>query len=129
MAAGRLAAAPLGVRVHTSPICLIPKPHCPGKFHLIVDLSAPRGFSVNDGIDLNLCSLEYATIDQAAAMVRRAGRGALMAKLDHSAAYRRIPVHFDNSLLLGLEWQGTVLASYQDAKEECLVHTVCTCTH
>ena len=108
MAAGRLAATPLGVKVHTSPIGLIPKPHCPGKFRLIVDLSAPRGFSVNDGIDPNLCSLEYATIDKAAAMVRRAGRGALMAKLDLSAAYRRIPVHFNDSLLLGLEWQGTV---------------------
>ena len=40
-------------RVHTRPIGLIPKPHCPGKFHLIVDLSAPKGFSVNDGIDFN----------------------------------------------------------------------------
>ena len=41
-------------------------------------------------------------------MVRRAGQGVLMAKLDLSAAYRRVPVHYNDSLLLGLEWQGTV---------------------
>ena len=36
-------------------IGLIPKPHQPGKFRLIVDLSAPVGSSVSDGIALDLC--------------------------------------------------------------------------
>ena len=31
-----------------SPISLIPKPHQPGKWRLIVDLSLPCGASVND---------------------------------------------------------------------------------
>ena len=35
---------------HSSPIGLIPKPHHPGKWRLIVDLSSPRGSSVNDCI-------------------------------------------------------------------------------
>ena len=63
-----------------NPIGLIPKPHQPGKFRLIVDLSAPVGFSVNDGIASDLCSLEYASVDQAARLVARCGREALMAK-------------------------------------------------
>ena len=33
-----------------SPMGLIPKPHQPGKWRLIVDLSSPRGASVNDAI-------------------------------------------------------------------------------
>ncbi len=46
----KLTAAPPRCGVHTSPIGIIPKPHQPGKFRLIVDLSAPSGYSVNDGI-------------------------------------------------------------------------------
>lgn len=37
-------------QVHTSRIGVIPKKHQPGKFRLIVDLSSPRGKSVNDRI-------------------------------------------------------------------------------
>ena len=36
--------------VRWNPIGIIPKPHQPGKFRLIVDLSAPASSSVNDGI-------------------------------------------------------------------------------
>ena len=90
---GRLAIAPSPLGTHTSPLGLIPKPHQPGKFRLIVDLSAPHGSSVNDGIDPSLCSLEYATVDQAAILARQTGPGALMSKLDRSSAYRRVPVH------------------------------------
>ena len=34
--------------VQTNPIGLIPKPHQPGKWRLIVDLSSPAGMSIND---------------------------------------------------------------------------------
>ena len=54
-------APPLGV-VHTNPIGIIPKPHQPGKFHLIVDLSAPNGHSVNDSIPSDICSIQYASV-------------------------------------------------------------------
>ena len=43
----------------------IPKPHQPGKWRIIVDLSYPKGVSVNDGISQELCSLAYASIDDA----------------------------------------------------------------
>ena len=44
---------------------VIPKPHQPGKWRLILDLSDPEGNSVNDGIEPDLCSLTYASIDDA----------------------------------------------------------------
>ncbi len=36
--------------VHISPMGLVPKPHQPNKFRLIVDLSSPSNKSVNDRI-------------------------------------------------------------------------------
>ena len=39
---------------HCNPIGMIPKNHQPGKFRLIVNLSAPEGSSVNDAISSDL---------------------------------------------------------------------------
>ena len=36
-----------------------------GKWRLIVDLSAPEGHSVNDGIRREWCSLTYVSVDDA----------------------------------------------------------------
>ena len=111
VSAGRLVIADEPDKVRRNPIGAIPKPNQPGKFRLIVDLSAPQGASVNDGIDATLCSLEYASVEQAAKLVKHLGRGALMGKLDLSSAYRRVPVHPEDQHLLGLEWQGV---TYKD---------------
>ena len=43
---------------HINGFGIIPKPHQPGKYRLIVDLPHPRGASVNDGIERELCSGE-----------------------------------------------------------------------
>ena len=110
VAAGRLVAS-TSPATRRNTIGIIPKPHQPGKFRLIVDLSAPQGNSVNDGIHLQLCSLEYVTVDQAARRVARYGRGALVAKTDLQAAYRYVPVHPRDQHLIGLEWGGR---TYQD---------------
>ena len=80
-------------RIHVIRFGVIPKLHQPGKWRLIVDLSAPRGFSVNDGIPLELCSLSYASVDEAVQRIMGYSRGALLAKLDIESAYRIIPVH------------------------------------
>lgn len=37
----------------------------------------------------------------------RAGTGALLAKADIKSAYRLVPVHPDDRMLLGVEWQGS----------------------
>ena len=86
---------------------VIPKPHKPGKWRLITDLSSPKGASVNDRINSRFCSL---SIDDAVRMVQRLGRGSVLAKFDLEAAYRIIPVHPQDRLLLYMIWQGELFA-------------------
>ena len=105
VAAGRLVES-TDPSVRRNPIGIIPKPNQPGKFRLIVDLSAPMGHSVNDGISPTLCSLKYLMVDQAARAVAECGQGTLMAKVDLHSAYRHVPVHSGDQHLLGLEWKG-----------------------
>ena len=71
-----------------------------------MDLSAPQGHSVNDGISKELCSLHYSSLDDAAAKVAELGQGALLAKMDIRQAYRNIPVAPEDKPLLGLRWNG-----------------------
>ena len=97
------------LRVHLSPFGVIPKRGQPDKWRLINDLSAPVGRSVNDGIDQDLCSIRYASLDAAVSMVRAAGVGTHLAKLDLRHAYRMVPVHPRDRLLLGMSWQGSLL--------------------
>ena len=85
---------------------VIPKNHQPDKWRLIVDLSDPAGFSVNDGIDRELCSLKYMSVDDAVRSILDLGLGTLIAKLDIESAYRIIPVHPADRPLLGMSWKG-----------------------
>ena len=61
--------------MHISRFGVIPKKSQPGKWRLIVDLSHPKGSSVNDGIDPSLCSLSYTSVDEAANRILQLGRG------------------------------------------------------
>ena len=69
---------------HTSPIGLIPKPHQPGRWRLIVGLSSPHDGSVNNAISIDHCRMHYASVLHAAAMVRQLGPGTMLAKIDRS---------------------------------------------
>lgn len=92
-----------GLRV--SPLGLVPKKE-PGKFRLIHHLSFPKGESVNDGIDPELCSVSYASFDAAVRWVKKLGKDSLLAKTDIEAAFRLLPVHPESFRLLGFHWQG-----------------------
>ena len=93
---------------HISPLGLIPKKNKPGKWRMIMDLSAPQGWSVNDGIDSELSSLSYSSIDQLAALVVSEGKGSWLVKADIKEAYRMVPVHPEDQHLLGVRWDQTV---------------------
>ncbi|XP_065842624.1 uncharacterized protein [Oscarella lobularis] len=93
---------------HVSPFGVIPKPHQPGKWRLIVNLSAPEGASVNDGVNSALAGLQYARLEDAARLALQLGNEALLAKLDLKAAYRMIPVHPADRPLLEVQWKGHV---------------------
>ena len=99
-------------QVHISSFGVIPKRHQPGKWRLIVDLSAPQGYLVNDGISEALCSLKYPSVHNGAQLAMQLGKGALMAKIDLQNAYRILPIHPDDRKLLGVRWNGQV---YVDA--------------
>lgn len=89
---------------HSSPIGLIPKPHQPGRWRLIVDLSSPAGHSVNDGISPQIVHMHYASVLDAAEIIRHLGPGTVMAKVDLKNAYRVLPVHADDHPLLAIRW-------------------------
>ena len=93
--------------LHINRFGVIPKGRASGKWRLITDLSFPDGGSVNDGIDPEHCSFTYTSVDRVAAY--HLGLGALMAKADIKAAYRLVPVHPEDRLLLGMQWQGDYL--------------------
>ena len=96
--------AHLAALCHTSPIGLIPKPHQPGRWRLIVDLSSPHGNSINDSIPVTYCHMHYASVLDAAELIRVSGPGTLMAKVDLHHAYRNLPVHADDHPLLAIKW-------------------------
>ena len=61
----RMGPAETVVGLQISPFGVIPKGQT-GKWRLIVDLSSPHGSSVNDGIDSELCSLSYVSVEDVA---------------------------------------------------------------
>ena len=74
---------------------VIPKGNKMGQWRLILDLSFPPLLSVNDGIDRQLCSVHYPTVDQAIARILEVGQEALLAKVDVAHAFCNIPVRID----------------------------------
>ena len=91
--------------VHINHFGVISKNHQPGRWRLIVDLSLPSGFSVNDGIEPVLCSLKYTSVDEAVKVILSLGQWAKMAKVDIESAYRVIPVYPTDRLLLQMKWK------------------------
>ena len=78
------------IHCHISPFGVIPKKAKPGKWRLIVDLSSTMNACVNDGIDRDMCSISYITIDQVVDVILQLGHGTLLAKVDIKA-YHLVP--------------------------------------
>ena len=60
---------------------VIPKHHQVNKWCLIVDLSHPEDYSINDGIPSHLCGQSYITVDDAIQEILKMGPCTLPAKL------------------------------------------------
>ena len=71
-----------GTKVHISPPSLVPKTHQANKRCMIVGLSPPPCGSVNDGIYKDLCSLAYASLDDAVRIFQQLGWDTDLVKLD-----------------------------------------------
>ena len=61
-----------------------------------MDLSQPRGASINGHISKEEFSVQYTHFDTATDMVRAAGIGCLLSKVDIQHAFRLLPVHSHN---------------------------------
>ena len=88
--------------LHCSPLGAVPKKD--GSYRIILDLSSPRGSSVNEGISSSAYSVKYSSFDDAVALVSSLGGHAFMAKLDIKHAFRLCPVHPQDWPLLGFMW-------------------------
>ncbi|KAG1925403.1 proline-rich protein 36-like [Pimephales promelas] len=78
-----------------------------GKKRLIVDLSAPHKSmfpSINSLIPLNEFSLKYHDVDHAIDLIKIVGRGAWLAKIDITSAFKVMPIHPDSWHLFGVRW-------------------------
>ena len=88
-----------------SPLGVIPKKQ-PGEYRMIHHLSFPSGGSVNDFIPSELCSVHYASVDDAVKMIKKLGPNCHLAKTDVRSAFRIIPVNPADYYLLGMHWKG-----------------------
>ena len=75
-----------------------------GTARVVLDLSSPKNYSVNDGISKIDYSVSYSSFDEAVNIVRKLGRGCFMMKLDIKHAFRLCPVHYEDWHLLGYKW-------------------------
>ena len=77
-----------------------------GSVRIILNLSAPEGRSVNDGIDSAEFPTSMSSTRQWLEVLHRVGRGALFCKCDWADAYKHIAVHPDDTDLQYFEWLG-----------------------
>lgn len=101
---GPFAQPPFG-NFKVSPLGVIPKKQ-PGEYRMIHHLSFPCGGSVNDFIPSDLCSLHYASVDDAVRMIKKTRPSCTLAKPDARSAFQIIPVHPTDYYLLGMSWKG-----------------------
>ena len=98
--------------VVVSPIGVVPK-RTPGAFRVIVDLSSPKGHSVNDNLCRHLTHVAYSSVEDAALAMYSLGLNTELAKIDVRSAYRIIPIHPSERVFLGIQWQGDVFIDCQ----------------
>ena len=96
------------LRVHITRFGVISKSYQLGKWRLIMDLSHPKCYSMNDGNELELCSLTYTSVDKAVQKVLELSTGVEMSKFDVESAYRMVPIHPDDRRLLGMQLKGGI---------------------
>ncbi len=78
-----------------------------GKKRLIIDLSSPHNStvpSINSLIPLDEFSLRYYDIELAVELIKIAGRGAWLAKIDITSAFKVMPIHPDSWHLFRIQW-------------------------
>lgn len=76
---------------------------------MTINLSAPHNYthlSISSLISLEEFSLCYRNIDQTIQLIKNAGYGAGLAKVDITSAFKVMPIYPDFWHLLGICWKG-----------------------
>lgn len=77
-----------------------------GSARIILNFSAPEGNCVNDGIDTTQFPTTMSSTEKWLTVLDRAGRGALILKMDWAAAYKHIHVRPADIILQYFSWLG-----------------------
>ena len=85
-----------------SPLGIVPKKEA-GAFRLIHDLSFPENDAINSFIPQKFTSVNYETLDDVVALVKKFGKGCLLAKADIEDAFRIVPIQPADYNLLGFK--------------------------
>ena len=86
-----------------------------GAVRVILNLSAPKGLSVNEGIDTNEFPTVMSSTTKWLRAMNNAGRRCFFCKVDWSDAYKHVPVDLQDSDLQWFTWLGMAF------KELCLI--------
>ena len=86
-----------------------------GAARVILNLSAPAGVSVNEGITAEDFPAVMSSTEAWLRVLRKAGRGCWISKTDWASAYKQIPVRKEDTNLQWFEWAGRFF------KELCLI--------
>jgi hypothetical protein len=86
-----------------------------GTVRIILNLSAPKGLSVNEGIDSDEFPATMSSTEAWIAVLNRAGRGCWFSKTDWADAYKHVTVSREDTALQWFEWGGKYF------KELCLI--------
>lgn len=108
LAEGRIAGpftSPPFMKFRIAPLGLVPKKEL-NTFRFIHHLSFPTGKSLNDDIDDSLCSVSYASFEDAIDKIRSVVHGALLAKADIKSAFRLLPIAPEAFNSLGFFFEG-----------------------
>ena len=91
--------------LHCSPIGAVIKKN--NSYRLIMDLSQPKGQSINEHINKTDFSVQYTHFDVATEMVYVQGQSCYLSKVDVKHAFRLLPVKPSDWPLLGYYWEGS----------------------
>ena len=99
-------------KIITSSIAVIPKKTV-GKWRVIVDMSRPREASVNDMLCRGLTHIAFSSVEDATHLMHYLSASTLLAKMDVSEAYRLVPIHPEDRIFLGIQWQDAIYVDCQ----------------
>ena len=89
------------------PLGVVPKDVT--KWRVIRDASHGKENSLNAGIPEFAKVVSYPTFREVCLLVAKSGKNGYLFKIDLKSAYRQLPIHKDDWLLLGYYWKGVYL--------------------